>query len=157
LLDSPQVRSRSYIYKEYSHVQFAKRQNLTKDGYPLKIKDCFDRVNICSIQHPQIWEMHKKKAIPCTWFVEEIQGLTQDVSDWGKKLTDGERHFLEQVLPFFAGADKIVADVSINFIEEIPVAEVQALYSHQAFMETIHTEMYGLLIKTYIRGPPREG
>lgn len=90
------------------------------------------------------------EAQPATWFAEEIS-LKDDVHDWNHKLNDDERHFLKMVLAFFAGADKIVADnINVNFIKDVNVLEAQVFYTHQAFIENVHAEVYAKLVSTYI-------
>jgi ribonucleoside-diphosphate reductase subunit M2 len=52
------------------------------------------------IQYEDIFHMYKK-AVASFWTIEEID-LSKDTGDWNK-LNDDERHFLKQVLAFFAG------------------------------------------------------
>jgi ribonucleotide reductase beta subunit family protein with ferritin-like domain len=55
------------------------------------------------------------------------------------------------VLAFFASSDLIVNDnLAKRFTQEAKVLEVQFAYKFQAMMENIHSEMYALLIDTYI-------
>ena len=56
------------------------------------------------------------------------------------------------VLAFFAASDGIVMEnLNVNFANEVQVAEARAFYSFQAAMESIHSEMYSILIDSYIR------
>ena len=92
----------------------------------------------------------KKATIPGYWTVEEID-LAKDHDDW-EKLSDNERHFIKNVLAFFAASDGIVNEnLVLNFMSEIKVSEVLAFYSFQNAIETIHSETYSLLIDTYIK------
>ena len=69
-----------------------------------------------------------------------------------EKLSDNERHFIKNVLAFFAASDGIVNEnLVLNFMSEIKVSEVLAFYSFQNAIETIHSETYSLLIDTYIK------
>lgn len=65
-----------------------------------------------------------------------------------------ERHFISQVLAFFAGSDGIVLENLLKrFTTEIEIPEVRCAYTFQAMMENIHSETYSLLIDTYIQDP----
>jgi hypothetical protein len=56
------------------------------------------------------------------------------------------------VLAFFAASDGIVNEnLAMNFFSEVQASEVRSFYSFQIAMETIHSEMYSLLIDTYIK------
>ena len=95
-----------------------------------------------------VWEAYKKHQ-QAFWTAEEID-FPADISDW-EQLNKDEKHFISNVLAFFAGSDGIIFEnLSINFIDEIKVPEVRAYYGWQAAMETIHSETYALMIDTYI-------
>lgn len=77
----------------------------------------------------------------------------QDLDDW-VKLTDEERHFVSHVLAFFAASDGIVNENLVErFSQEVQVTEARCFYGFQIMMENIHSEMYSLLIDTYIQDP----
>ena len=102
--------------------------------------------------HPnmgQVFELYKK-ALASFWTVEEVD-LSKDMNDW-EKLSEGEQHFIKNVLAFFAGSDGIVLEnLAHRFMNDIPHPEVKCFYGFQIAMENIHSEMYSLLIDTYIR------
>ncbi|RDY05487.1 hypothetical protein CR513_10675, partial [Mucuna pruriens] len=99
------------------------------------------------IQYPKIWEMYKK-AEASFWTVEEVD-LSQDLCHWDSL---PERHFITHVLAFFAASDGIVLEnLAGRFMKEIQVAEARAFYGFQIAMENIHSEMYSLLLDTYIK------
>lgn len=78
---------------------------------------------------------------------------TQDLSDW-ETLKDSERHFIKHVLAFFAASDGIVNENLVErFSQEVQVTEARCFYGFQIAMENVHSEMYSLLIDTYIRDP----
>lgn len=82
-----------------------------------------------------------------TWF------LHQDLSDW-ETLKDCEKHFIKHVLAFFAASDGIVNENLVErFSQEVQVTEARCFYGFQIAMENVHSEMYSLLIDTYIRDP----
>jgi len=70
------------------------------------------------------------------------------------RLTDDERHFVSHVLAFFAASDGIVNENLVErFSQEVQVTEARCFYGFQIMMENIHSEMYSLLIDTYIQDP----
>jgi ribonucleotide reductase beta subunit family protein with ferritin-like domain len=101
------------------------------------------------IQHDDIWKMYKKQ-IDCFWRAEEID-LSKDLVDWGN-LSPDEKYFLSMVLAFFAASDGIVLEnLAVRFMSDVQVSEARAFYGFQIAMENIHSEMYSLLINTYIQ------
>jgi len=103
------------------------------------------------IQDDSIWQMYKKQ-VDSFWVPQEV-GLSQDLADW-KKLSDDERHFISMVLAFFAGSDGIVQDnLAARFMGDVQLSEARAFYGFQIAMESIHNEMYSILIDTYITDP----
>ena len=56
------------------------------------------------------------------------------------------------MLAFFAASDGIVNEnLAINFMNEVQLPEARCFYGFQIMMENIHSEMYSLLIDTYIK------
>lgn len=101
------------------------------------------------IQHRDIWDMYKK-AQASFWSAEEVD-LGSDMKDWDN-LTDNEKHFVSHVLAFFAASDGIVNEnLAQNFMQDIQIPEARCFYGFQIAIENIHSEMYSLLIDTYIR------
>ena len=93
---------------------------------------------------------HYKRQLSTFWTVEEVD-LSKDRDQFQNKLTDPERHFVKNILAFFAASDGIVAEnLDLNFIEEITYKEVKTCLRFQAMMEDIHGEMYSRLIDTLI-------
>jgi len=103
------------------------------------------------IQFHDIWQMYKK-AEASFWTVEEVN-LSRDLKDWAK-LNDDEKHFIKYVLAFFAASDGIVNEnLAEKFINEIQIPEARCFYGFQIAIENIHSEMYSLLIDTYVTDP----
>ena len=76
----------------------------------------------------------------------------QDLKDWNEKLKEDERYFISHVLAFFAASDGIVNENLVErFMQEIQIPEARCFYGFQVMMENIHSEMYSLLIDTYIK------
>ncbi|KAL6953786.1 ribonucleoside-diphosphate reductase [Sarracenia purpurea var. burkii] len=109
-----------------------------------------DRFCMFPIKYPQIWEMYKK-AEASFWTAEEVD-LSSDLRDWDESLTADEKHFITHVLAFFAASDGIVLEnLAGRFMKEVQVAEARAFYGFQIAIENIHSEMYGLLLESYIK------
>jgi ribonucleotide reductase beta subunit family protein with ferritin-like domain len=113
------------------------------------LKESLDRYTMFPIQYPDIYDMYKKQ-VDSFWRPEEVD-LSRDLNDWAS-LTDDERHFISMTLAFFAASDGIVMEnISMNFGNEVQVSEARAFYSFQGAMESIHSNMYSILIDTYIQ------
>ncbi|MBV8327369.1 ribonucleoside-diphosphate reductase small subunit [Chryseobacterium sp.] len=109
-----------------------------------------DRFVIFPIRHHDIWEFYKK-AEASFWTTEEVD-LSPDMHDWQNKLSKDERYFIAHILAFFAASDGIVNEnLSVNFIQEVQYPEARCFYGFQIMIENIHSEMYSLLIDTYIK------
>ncbi|KAK9090114.1 hypothetical protein Sjap_023291 [Stephania japonica] len=108
-----------------------------------------DRFCMFPIQYPEIWEMYKK-AEASFWTAEEVD-LSQDLRHW-ETLTLDEKHFIKHVLAFFAASDGIVLEnLASRFMKEIQISEARAFYGFQIAIENIHSEMYSLLLESYIK------
>jgi ribonucleotide reductase beta subunit family protein with ferritin-like domain len=101
------------------------------------------------IQYHSIYEMYKKH-LASFWTADEID-LYQDLKDW-EKLNSNEKHFIKNVLAFFAASDGIVTEnLAEQFCTEVQIPEARCFYGFQIAMENIHSETYSLLIDTYIK------
>ena len=99
------------------------------------------------IKDDSIWQMYKKQ-VDCFWRAEEID-LSRDI--WSD-LTTGEQQFVSMILAFFAGSDGIVLEnLATRFMADVHLAEARAFYGFQIAMENIHSEVYSVLIDTYIK------
>jgi ribonucleoside-diphosphate reductase subunit M2 len=104
------------------------------------------------IQYHEVWQMYKK-AEASFWTSEEVD-LSKDMSDWNNKLNDNERYFISYVLAFFAASDGIVNENLVErFSQEVQIPEARCFYGFQIAIENIHSEMYSLLIDTYVKEP----
>ncbi|MDY7394742.1 ribonucleotide-diphosphate reductase subunit beta [Aureibaculum sp. 2210JD6-5] len=109
-----------------------------------------NRFVIFPIQHPDLWEWYKLQQASI-WTAEEID-LEKDINDWNNKLTDDEKYFIKHVLAFFAASDGIVNEnLAENFVSEVQYTEAKFFYGFQIMMENIHSEVYSLLIDTYVK------
>lgn len=92
------------------------------------------------------WKFYKD-AVANFWTAEEVD-LTHDDFE---TLGDAEKQCLRAVLSFFATADGVVAEnLAENFVEDVQVGEMRAFYAFQAAIETVHQEVYGDIILSYI-------
>ncbi|EPQ08429.1 Ribonucleoside-diphosphate reductase subunit M2 [Myotis brandtii] len=93
-----------------------------------------------------------KKAEASFWTAEEVD-LSKDLQHW-EALKSDERYFISHVLAFFAASDGIVNENLVErFSQEVQITEARCFYGFQIAMENIHSEMYSLLIDTYIKDP----
>merc|ERR1712110_809878 len=116
------------------------------------LKENPQRFVILPIQYDDIWRMYKK-AQASFWTAEEVD-LEKDLKDWNEKLKDDERYFISHVLAFFAASDGIVNENLVErFMQEVQIPEARCFYGFQIAIENIHSEMYSLLIDTYVKDP----
>ena len=95
-----------------------------------------NRYVLFPIKYPKIWEAYKQQ-VACFWTAEEID-LTKDLNDW-EKLNKNEKHFIKNVLAFFAGSDGIVLENLIErFMNDVKIPEARCAYSFQGMIENIH-------------------
>ena len=107
-----------------------------------------DLYTMFPIQDMDAWTMYKKQ-VDCFWRVEEVD-LSKDIVHW-KQLTDSEQHFISMILAFFASSDGIVLEnLALRFMADVQSSEARAFYGFQIAMENIHSEMYSVLIDTYV-------
>ena len=101
------------------------------------------------IKYDDIWKMYKK-SVDSFWVPQEVD-LSKDITDW-ISLSSDERNFIKMVLAFFAASDGLVLEnLASRFMTDIQVAEARAFYGFQIAIENIHSEMYSILIDTYIK------
>ena len=106
-----------------------------------------NRFTIFPLKYPDLWELYKK-AESSFWTSGEID-FSADTNDW-QNLNEDEKHFLLNILAFFAGSDGIVLEnLLTNFFTEVQIPEARSFYALQAAIENIHGEVYGLLIDTF--------
>jgi ribonucleotide reductase beta subunit family protein with ferritin-like domain len=100
------------------------------------------------IKDNDVWQMYKK-SMDSFWVVPEVD-LSKDLGDWDKLTTD-EQNFIKMILAFFAASDGLVLEnLASRFMNDVQLAEARAFYGFQIAIENIHSEMYSLLIDTYI-------
>lgn len=108
-----------------------------------------NRFVLFPIQDNDIWSMYQRQ-VDCFWRAEEID-LSKDLGDWANLSAD-ERHFISMVLAFFAASDGIVLEnLAVRFMGDVQLPEARCFYGFQIAMENIHSQMYSVLIDTYIK------
>jgi ribonucleotide reductase beta subunit family protein with ferritin-like domain len=129
-----------------------KKQELAGFAVPeAMLQEDKSRFVLFPIKHADIWDMYKK-AEASFWTAEELD-LSSDHKDW-QNLNDKERYFISHVLAFFAASDGIVNEnLAMNFSNEVQSSEARCFYGFQIAIENIHSEVYSLLIDTYVRDP----
>ncbi len=99
------------------------------------------------IKYESIYSLYNK-GLDSFWRVQEID-LSKDLVDW-YTLSEPERRFLLCMFAFFSQADNVVMEnLLCCFIQDCKIAESRSFYSLQVFMESVHSEMYSLLIDTF--------
>ena len=119
------------------------------------LRDNPQRFVILPIQYDDIWRMYKK-AVASFWTTEEID-LSADMKDW-ENLKDDEKHFIKNVLAFFAASDGIVNENLVErFMQDVQIPEVRCFYGFQVHIFVIlkigcriMTVVLGILGKIYI-------
>jgi ribonucleoside-diphosphate reductase subunit M2 len=77
--------------------------------------------------------------------------LSKDLNDWAS-LNHDEKHFISMILAFFAASDGLVLEnLASRFMSDVQLAEARAFYGFQIAIENIHSEMYSILIDTYVK------
>lgn len=139
----------SYINESSKNDSFHKSIDKSNDSNEILLRKNNKRFVLFPIYHNDMYQLYKK-AESSFWTVNEID-LSKDLNDW-EKLNDGERHFIKNIIGFFAGSDGIIMEnLATRFMNEIQIPEARAFYSYQIFNESIHSETYSLLIDTYIK------
>lgn len=121
----------------------------TQNNYDPILSEDIQRFVLFPVKFDSIWQMYKKQ-VDCFWRAEEVD-LSKDLKDWAK-LNDNERFFIKRILAFFASSDGIVLEnLGERFMGEVQNSEARCFYGFQIMMENIHSEMYSLLIDTYVK------
>jgi ribonucleotide reductase beta subunit family protein with ferritin-like domain len=101
------------------------------------------------IKDNDVWKMYKK-SVDSFWVAQEVD-LSKDLNDW-TSLNPDEKHFISMILAFFAASDGLVLEnLASRFMNDVQLAEARAFYGFQIAMENIHSEMYSILIDTYVK------
>ena len=104
--------------------------------------------SIFPIKNQEIWDRYKLH-IQAFWTPEEVS-LQDDLRDL-QILNEGEKHFIKNVLAFFANSEAMINEnLASRFYKEILMPEARCFISMQMLNESIHAEMYALQIEAYV-------
>ena len=104
--------------------------------------------SIFPIKNQEIWDRYKLH-IQAFWTPEEVS-LQDDLRDL-QTLNEGEKHFIKNVLAFFANSEAMINEnLASRFYKEILMPEARCFISMQMLNESIHAEMYALQIEAYV-------
>ncbi len=82
------------------------------------------------------------------WLPEEVP-LADDVKDWHRNLSDGERNLLTQIFRFFTQADVEVNNCYMkHYAKVFQPTEVQMMLAAFSNIETVHIAAYSYLLDT---------
>ncbi|XP_069751750.1 ribonucleoside-diphosphate reductase subunit M2 isoform X2 [Narcine bancroftii] len=139
------------VHKDQEHLIGLKDTKAEKLQDEPLLRENPNRFVIFPIQYHDLWQMYKK-AEASFWTAEEVD-LSKDLAQW-ESLKQDEKYFISHVLAFFAASDGIVNENLVErFSQEVQVTEARCFYGFQIAMENVHSEMYSLLIDTYIKDP----
>lgn len=114
----------------------------------LKASSDQERYIATPIKRHDIWKFYKN-MVASFWTVEEVD-LSKDRDDFAK-ISPQAQECIKSILSFFAVADGVVvSNLMDNFTQEVDVIEGRFAYATQGFMETIHSEMYSVLLETLV-------
>lgn len=116
---------------------------------PIKRIPADSRVVTFPIGRPAFWAYYER-ARDSYWTPAEID-FSKDYDHYERKLTPGQRRFVDHILAFFASGDKLVnVNLAERFKREVPILEVEYFYDMQMAIENIHAETYALQLDTII-------
>ena len=143
--------------KESTTKESTTKESTTKESKEVKdllLTESHDRYVLFPIKDNDIWNMYKKQ-VDCFWRAEEID-LSRDAPHWNNVLSEDERYFISMILAFFAASDGIVLEnLAMRFMTDVQLAEARAFYGFQIAMENIHSQVYSMLIDSYIKDEAR--
>lgn len=135
-----------YSIPDMSDVEINNNTNINE---PI-LQENKNRFVLFPIKYQKIWQAYKK-AESSFWTAEEID-FSKDLQDWEHKMTDNERYFIKNIIAFFAGSDGIVNENLLEHLSlEVQIPEARCFYGFQVAIENIHSEVYSLLIDTYVK------
>ena len=90
------------------------------------------------------WLKHEQSH----WLHTEVP-MAEDVKDWKKKISAGEKQFLTNIFRFFTQGDIDVAGAYVkNYLPYFPQPEIRMMLSGFAAREALHIAAYSHLIET---------
>lgn len=115
---------------------------------PKNPTDNNQRFSLFPIKYQNLWKAYKSLQ-DLHWPAHDVQ-FTNDVNGI-KELRPDELHFLQNILAFFNQSDGIINEnLALNFYRDIVIPEARAYYTVQMAQETVHSEVYSLLLQEYV-------
>jgi ribonucleoside-diphosphate reductase beta chain len=131
------------------NIFFDENKHIIQEGNEPLLMPENNRLTVYPIKYYDVWEAYKKQ-VAAFWTAEEID-FSKDYTHFDK-LNENEKHFIKMVLAFFAASDTIVnINLGERFIREIQIREAIIAYGYQMMMESIHSEVYSLMIDNLIK------
>jgi len=118
--------------------------------------DNFSKYSFFPIQHENLLKYYRLQ-FDMIWTAQEID-MSQDRHDW-KTLDPKTQRLIKFVLCFFAQADGLVIEnISKRFQDESSdiLKEAGHFYAVQNLVETVHNEMYSIMIDVFITEPDEQ-
>lgn len=108
-----------------------------------------NRFSLLPIHYPELHKLYEEQK-RSYWWSHEVVFVDKDRTDW-KGLNDNERHFIQNILAFFATSDGIVMENIVQqFMSEIQIPEARSFFTIQLNIELVHSEVYANLLDYYI-------
>jgi len=109
-----------------------------------------DRLTTLPIGRKDIYELYTKMK-SMYWTDQEII-MSTDKLEWdSNRISVNMKRLIKYVLGFFAISDGLVNEnLGINFLQEVPILEVNYFYRFQQMMEDIHAATYSKMIDSLI-------
>lgn len=113
----------------------------------------FSKYSFFPIHHENLLKFYRRQ-VDMLWTPQEID-MSQDRTEW-KTMDEPTRNMVKYVLCFFAQADGLVIEnIAKRFQEESSelLKEAGHFYAAQNLIETVHNEMYSIMIDVFITEP----
>lgn len=111
-------------------------------------KNDISRFTLFPLKSEAIFEAYKN-ARDVFWVPNEIDITVAEINEFNS-MKPAEKKIILNILAFFASADNIVLNnLMTNFSNDVTLTEATMFFSFQASIESIHSEMYALLIDAY--------
>lgn len=106
------------------------------------------RFSLYPIKYPKLFNLYKRQE-SVLWNDMDLV-FEQDIHDWNTKLNDKERKYMSWILALFSNLDGVVLKNLDTFSEDVPHMESNMYFAVQKYIESVHANVYGLLIKHLI-------
>ena len=94
-------------------------------------------------EYPEAYDMYRKQQM-VHWTKDEIK-LAQDIQDWNRDITTGEKNVVGGILKGFTQMEILVGDYWRKVAEWFPKPEVAMMASAFSYFESIHMDNYAMI------------